>query len=918
MDGIARKRAREAESGQGRKDDQPPIPPQAATGKLMVFLKTYRAKRDFNLTREPRGGKPGKGRRYVIQKHAARRLHYDLRLELDGVMMSWAVTRGPSLVPGEKRLAIHVEDHPVEYNRFEGNIPKDQYGGGTVMIWDRGTWSPEGDPHAAMKKGHLDFTINGKKLKGRFHLVRMRKRPGERQEPWLLIKSDDEFAARKGDRDILMAKPNSVVTGRSIEQIAAANDRIWHSNRAPDDQPEARERKRKASPARPLRPRAKARKARRSGAAKSKTKKAKKRVRPVDLFGAKGGRARAMLDFVPPSLATLSGTAPTGDNWIHEVKFDGYRIQARIANGGVTLKTRTGLEWTERFPGIAQALKDLPVQEVILDGELVAQSDSGISDFSALQDALRTGHQDRLAYYVFDLLYYDGVDLTGASLIDRRRILSDLFTQVSEGPIKLSETFEVPGPVLLEHARRLRLEGIISKKTEAPYHSGRTGDWLKIKCVASQEFVVAGYEPSPIGGRSIRALILGYFDGDDFRYAGRVGTGFTQAVERDLVKRLGAVRSDAMPFQKLPEEERRRKVKWVKPALVAEIDFRGWTHGGVLRQASFKGLREDKLVFDVVREVPKVAAAAQRTPRKASNPGIPRKLAVQKAARVEIAGVILTHPDRVYWRDVGVTKEMLARYYQQVWTRMAPHLIDRPVALVRCPEGADFRKCFFQKHVSAGLEVERLISVPIEGEEPAIAVDALAGLIALVQAGVLEIHTWGTHRQHVEACDCLVFDLDPGPGIAIAELVEGAREVRSRLAQFKLKSFVKTTGGKGLHVVLPIAPADWGRAKDFAHAIADAMAKDNPRRYVSNMAKSKREGRIFVDYLRNGRGATAIAPYSTRARDGAPVAMPLSWDELGTLKSASQFNLTNVPARLARQSRDPWAGMKGIRQTLTR
>lgn len=877
----------------------------------MAFLKTYRAKRDFKKTREPRGGKPGKGHRYVIQKHDATRLHYDLRLELDGVMLSWAVTRGPSLIPGEKRLAIHVEDHPIEYNRFEGTIPKGEYGGGTVMIWDRGTWTPEGDPHFGMKKGHLDFSVAGEKLKGRFHLVRMRKRPGERQEPWLLIKSEDEHAIGKGDKDIIDAEPDSVVSGRSIDEIAKAKDSVWHSNRAPDDQPEAKVSKARRTPAAG---KAKAKeKKKRAAAVKKPAKKSRKRKRHPDLSRVPGARKRAIPDFVEPSLATLSTNAPDGPDWLHEIKFDGYRMQARIVNGRVSLKTRTGLDWTGRFPGIAEALKDIPAGQAVIDGEIVSQESGGISSFSALQNDLKSGRQDRMAFYAFDLLYRDGYELTGAKFIDRKRALTDLMDDVPEdSPIRLSESFDTSGPVLLKHACKMNLEGIISKRASAPYRGGRVGDWIKTKCTANQEFVIAGYEPSTTHTRSIRALILGYFEEGEFRYAGRVGTGFTVAAERELLKKLEGLKSNEMPFAQLPDEEARSKVRWVMPRLVAQIDFRGWTHGEVLRQASFKGLREDKAAKDVVREMPKIAAERQKS---ASKKSPPRKLMAQKTKRVEVAGIALTHPDRVYWKDGGITKAMLADYYREVWTWMAPHLVDRPISLVRCPDGAE-GKCFFQKHVSAGLEGDELVTVPLKGEEPTIAVDELSGLIALAQAGVLEVHAWGTHRQHVETCDFIVFDLDPGPGITQKQLVEGAREVRERLARLKLKSFVKTTGGKGLHVVLPIAPAKWDEAKDFAHRIADAMQAGNPQRYIANMAKNKRNNRIFVDYLRNGRGATAIAPYSTRARPGAPVATPLTWEELGSLKSPSQFTLLNVRKRLARLKRDPWAGIGKVRQKL--
>lgn len=888
----------------------------------MAFLKTYRAKRDFKKTGEPRGGKPGKGNRYVIQKHAATRLHYDLRLELDGVMLSWAVTRGPSLVPGDKRLAIHVEDHPIEYNKFEGTIPKGEYGGGTVMIWDRGTWTPEGDARAGMKKGHLDFVVSGEKLKGRFHLVRLRKRPGERQEPWLLIKSEDEYAARKRDKDILEAKPNSVVSGRSIDQIAKAGDRVWHSNRAADDQPEAKMPKTvRRSAANKSKPRAKARKLapRRTSAKRKAVKKSKRREGRIEAI--EGARKSAMPAFVEPSLATLSTTAPDSAEWLHEIKFDGYRMQARISDGPISLKTRSGLDWTDRFPSVAEALKLVPADSVILDGEIVSEGENGVSDFSALQSDLKSGRHDRMVYYVFDILYCDGFDLTGAALRDRKAALSALFSELPETPvIRLSEPFETPGPILLKHACRMDLEGIISKRSDARYRGGRVGDWIKTKCTSNQEFVVAGYEPSPKQSRSIRALVLGYFDKGKFRYAGRVGTGFKVSVEHDLLKKLDALASEETPFAGIPAEEARRKVKWVLPNLVAEIDFRGWTHGDVLRQASFKGLREDKAARDVVRERPKIAAAAQKSSRKKSarvgqKNGPKSKTSAADAADSDVAGVTLTHPDRIYWKDGSVTKRMLADYYKAVWKWMAPHLLNRPLALVRCPDGAA-GKCFFQKHVSAGLEGDRLTSVPLKGEEPTLAVHDLAGLIALAQAGVLEVHAWGTHADHVDEYDFIVFDLDPGPGITFAQLVEGARDVRARLAKLKLKSFVKTTGGKGLHVVLPITPTDWDVTKNFAHGIADEMEADDPQRYVATMSKAKRNNRIFVDYLRNGRGATAIAPYSTRARPGAPVAVPVSWEELGKLKSANQFTVLNLPKQLLRQKRDPWSGIAKLKQKL--
>ncbi len=545
----------------------------------MAKLATYRAKRNFSRTQEPRGNlkraqtsrvkkADGPGGQYVIQKHAATRLHYDLRLELDGVMLSWAVTRGPSLVPSEKRLAIHVEDHPIEYNKFEGTIPEGEYGGGTVMIWDRGHWMPEGDPRRGMKTGHLDFELQGDKLKGRWHLVRMRKRPGERQEAWLLIKSADEFAREPSDPDILEQKDRSAASGRTMNQIANAKGKVWHSNRSNGRAP------RTVAPS-----------------PKSTLKKSKRKSKSE------------VPDFVPPSLATLSDNAPSSSNWLHEIKFDGYRMQARIADGTVSLKTRTGLDWTERFPTIAEGCRQLAKHEVILDGEIVSGNESGVSDFSALQDDLKSGRYDRMVYYVFDLLYLDGRDLTHEPLIARRKALQALMRGLPKnGVIRFSENFDETGPALLKRACAMQLEGVVSKLRDAPYRSGRSGDWVKTKCANNQEFVVAGYEPSDKRTRAIRSLLLGYYDSGRLCYAGRVGTGWNEAKERDLMQRLKPLARDTTPFAVIPAEERRRKVKWVEPRLVVEIDFRGWTKESLLRQASFQSVREDKPAAQVRRE----------------------------------------------------------------------------------------------------------------------------------------------------------------------------------------------------------------------------------------------------------------------------------------------------------------------------
>lgn len=832
-------------------------------------LKTYRAKRNFGVTVEPEGRIARKrGNAFVIQKHDATRLHYDLRLELDGVMKSWAVTRGPSLVPGEKRLAVEVEDHPIAYNKFEGTIPEDEYGGGTVMIWDRGHWLPETDPHKGLAKGHLAFLLEGNKLSGGWHLVRMRRRAGEKRDNWLLIKQDDDAGRSPKDKDILEEKPLSAVSGRSMVQIAKGSRKIWHSNRA------------------------------KAGRTLPKTRRATVTTKKQT----SNGRS-TLPTFVPPSLANLSDSAPDQENWVHEIKFDGYRIQARLDRGRVTLLTRKGLDWTKKFPSIAEAVAKLSARTALIDGEVVVEGDDGISSFSLLQQDLKSGRHDRMAFYAFDLLHLDGANLTDLPLTRRKGALAELLDRQPD-PVRFSESLTEPGPTLLRHACKLGLEGIISKVADAPYRSGRGRQWIKTKCSDRQELVVAGVVPSTADSRAVGALVLGFYDHGKLHYAGRTGTGFTHDTARKLFRKLMQLKSDQVPFGAIPAEERGvRKPIWVKPALVVEVDFHGWTHGNRVRQASFQGVREDKSAKDVVRERA-IAAAKRAQPIKRSVP----------TAKNAVAGVQLTHPDRVYWDDAGVTKRDLAEYYAKIWKWMAPHAAGRPIALLRCPEGIT-GQCFFQKHARAGIPVEHLRLVPEKGDE-IISVDGLDGIIALVQGGVLEIHVRGTTIDDRERADRLVFDLDPGPGTNWDDVVGAARDVRARLSKLKLKSFLKTSGGKGLHVVVPIKPTPWDEAKAFTQKIATSMAADSPERYVATAAKSGRSKRIFIDYLRNSREATAVAPYSTRARAGAPVSVPIEWSELGNLKAASQYTVQNVLQRLSRLRKDPWAGIGRIKQSL--
>ena len=858
----------------------------------MAGLKTYRGKRRFGVTAEPKGAVVRtKGHAFVIQKHAAQRLHYDLRLELDGVMKSWAVTRGPSLVPGKKRLAVQVEDHPIDYNKFEGTIPQGEYGGGTVMIWDRGIWEPEFDPHKGLAKGHLSFELDGEKLHGGWHLVRMHRRPGEKRDNWLLIKQKDDAARSARDQDILEQRPRSVKTGRTMDEIAKGAAT-----------------KKKAAPKKAAKRALKGIRARATTATvmrrAAKPKSAKERADP-------GTRAGALPDFVAPCLATLAEKAPESGNWIHEIKFDGYRIQARLDNDKVRLLTRRGLDWTRKFPSIAAAVAKLPAKTALIDGELVVNGEDGVSSFSLLQQALKAGQDERMEFYVFDLLHLNADDLRPLPLHARKAALAKLLARApSDAPVRLSESLTEPGPVLLKHACKMGLEGIISKLDNAAYRSGRGHDWLKTKCSDRQEFVVAGFAPSTADAHSVGALVLGVYEHGKLRYAGRTGTGFSHGTARELYRRLKALKLDKTPFDTMPKEERGvRKPIWVEPKMVVEVDFRGWTHGDRVRQASFQGVREDKTAKEVVREVKAIAATNTRSSaRRRSAP-----VSVGKA-KITVGDITLSHPDRVYWEDAGVTKRDLAEFYQQIWKWMRPHVTGRPIALLRCPEGAA-GQCFFQKHASAGIAAERLHLVPEDGDK-ILSIDDLDGLISLVQAGVLEIHTRGSTIDALGHADRLVFDLDPGPGTGWRDVVAAARDVRARLAKLKLKTFLKTSGGKGLHVVLPIKPTPWQEAKDFTHAVAAAMERDAPDRYLSTSNKAKRKGRIFVDYLRNSREATAVAPYSTRARPGAAVSTPIDWSELGSLKRADQYTVKNLAQRLARLREDPWANIGRVKRAL--
>ncbi len=848
-----------------------------------MALEQYRAKRNFSATPEPKPKVAPKARRgdsFVVQKHDARRLHYDFRLEMDGVLKSWAVTRGPSLVAGEKRLAVAVEDHPLDYGSFEGTIPKGEYGGGAVLVWDRGAWTPIGDAHKGLAKGHLDFELHGQKLKGRWHLVRMRKNPREKHDNWLLIKGDDEYARPEGAPDILEEQPESAATGRAIDEVAleapgwsSKTGRIKAADTA--QKPELRLSK-TANPTKPV--------------------PSERRADPASIENAKKA---PMPGFIEPMLASLVKAPLAGERWLHEIKFDGYRLEARLEAGRVKLLTRSGLDWTGKFgEEVIDGFKALPVGKALIDGELVVENAAGASDFSALQADLSEGRTDRFHFYAFDLLHLDGYDLREASLVARKAALERVVGRGSDA-LKLSGHFDESGEVVLKHACRLGLEGIVSKLRDSPYRSGRGKSWIKSKCSARQEFVVAGFVPSTSADKAIGSLVLGVYEGDALTYVGRVGTGFSGSAARALYQRLEPMRIASSPFAARLSADEARQVRFVRPELVAEVDFRAWTADNVLRHASFVALREDKPAREVVREtvVAEASSKAGKAPKQAPMP--------------QRHTVALTHPDRVYWPDAGVTKEGLANYYAEVWPFMESLVVGRALALLRCPDGITGQQ-FFQKHAWKGLNrYIVIVEDPKNPGEPLVSVRDLDGLIGLVQAATLEIHPWGSTATDWERPDMIIMDLDPGESVAWEAMIDAARDVRARLEAAGLSAFVKTSGGKGLHVVAPVKPkAEWPAVKAFTKAIADSMAADSPDRYVSTIAKAKRTGKILVDYLRNQRGMTAVAAYSTRARPGAPVSMPLGWDELGPAIGAAYFTVANAPSRLASLARDPWEAFR--------
>ena len=904
----------------------------------MVPLEDYRKKRRFDKTPEPSGSaeSSGEGLSYVIQKHAASRLHYDFRLELDGVLLSWAVPKGPSLDPKDRHLAVKVEDHPLEYGGFEGTIPEGEYGAGTVQLWDRGTWEPSSDPHEGLRKGDLKFTLHGEKLGGSWVLVRMKPRQGEADKNWLLIKHRDEQAVDGDGQAVLAEEDRSVLSGRTLEEIAVAGEEEAED----DEDPEL------SADVRPLTAVVYA------GAPADSTE------HDLDPSTLDGARAADRLPDLRPMAARNVALPPSGDDWLHEVKLDGYRVISRIDGDQVEMRSRNDKDWTQRFGPLAEDLSRLPLQTAVLDGEVVVQMPDGTTDFQALQDLL--GSMGRgplggggagaaeteglLVYYVFDLLHLDGYDLMGAPLSARKDVLEHLLAKAPVGSrILYSGHILGSGPKVFEEACAHELEGIVSKRAASSYRSGaRSADWAKSKCRREQEFVVGGWT-DPAGGRSgLGALLLGVYEQGVLRYVGKVGSGFGERTLGELQNRLRPLETDTPAFRER-QDLVPKDAHWVVPELVAQVAFTEWTRDGGLRHPSFKGLRDDKAAEEVVAErLPPVGRQERASRGEGSKGGQtdddPRDVGGRKggrptgASRRIVTGVTVTHPDKVLWADVGATKLDLVDYYRRVAEWMLPYVVGRPLAMVRCPEGVDGpgagagrgkgAPCFFHKH-PGGEFPGPFRHVTIEesgGPDTYLAVSELGSLIGLAQMGVLEIHVWGSTWPDIERPDLLVFDLDPDPTVEWKALAEGARLMREVLSALGLESFVKTTGGKGLHVEAPITPGEeWAVVRTFCRAVAEAFVAHAPDRYTANMSKAKRGGKIYVDYVRNNRGATSIAPYSTRARERATVAVPLRWSELSGSIRPDTYTIKNLARRLGNLKGDPWEGWAEVKkeQTLT-
>lgn len=817
-------------------------------------LQEYQRKRDFNATPEPAGarrrGQPAHALQYCIQKHDASHLHYDFRLELDGTLKSWAIPKGPSLDPKVRRLAIHVEDHPLDYANFEGHIPEGHYGAGDVIVWDRGVWEPEGDPHSAYAKGKLRFRLQGEKLAGVWNLFRTHL--AGKKEQWMLVKSDDDQARSETDYSIVDAQPDSVLSERTLVPRRA--------------KPPAKPTQRTASP----------------------------RAR------ASSARNAELPERLEPQLATLVDAPPAGD-WRYEVKFDGYRILARIEGADVRLFTRNGHDWSAKMPHQVAALRTLKLKSAWLDGEVVVAGENGVADFQALQNAFDTEHDERITYYLFDLPFLGGQDLRQVPLQDRRETLRQLLEGRESEQVKYSADFDQPVDSLLDSACRLELEGLIGKRADSPYSGRRSSDWIKLKCKQRQEFVIVGYT-DPKGSRNaFGALLLALHDNDSgqLRYAGKVGTGFSATTLDSIHARLKPLEVDKPALAKPPTGADARGVHWLKPQLLAEVAYAQMTRDGVVRHSVFHGLRDDKpaSAIDLERAMPKTRV-------------------VKPASEPQLGDLRLTHPERVIDATSGVTKRQVAEYYAQVAPWILPQLKDRPVALVRAPDGLG-GELFFQKNAGQ-LHIPDVVSYSkAQAGQAAMILNSAESLLGAVQMNTLELHTWNGTDKDFDKPDRFVLDLDPDPALPWKAMLEATQLTLTLLDELGLKVFLKTSGGKGMHLVVPLTRrAGWDEVKDFSHAIVEYLARLFPERLSAVSGPKNRVGRIFIDYLRNGKGATTVSAYSLRAREGLPVSVPIWREELPQLKGANQWHIGNLAERLAEVD-DPWADLTKTRQSIT-
>ena len=824
-------------------------------------LKAYREKRDFSKTSEPAGREENirakkSALSFVIQKHWATRLHYDLRLELEGAMKSWAVPKGPSFDPNDKRMAVHVEDHPISYNTFEGEIPRGQYGAGKVIVWDKGIWIPLENPHKGYRDGKLKFELHGHKLHGHWTLVRMKHSEEQRQEAWLLIKEKDQYARPSSEYSVVDEMPDSV----SHLEIPQLHDTGTSTALAI---PGGAEKKKDALPA-----------------------------------GAVKAGLPLMLE---PELATLVDGLPNdAAEWIYEIKLDGYRLLTRIDGKEARFFTRNGNDWSHKLPDLLKAINRMNLKPGWLDGEIVVLNQSGVPDFQALQNAFDNDRTQSIRYFLFDLPFYGGYDLRASPLTVRRELLKTLFEKPAPEQIRFSEIFDAPPDAVLDSACRLGLEGIIAKRKTSTYVSRRSPDWIKLKCAHRQEFVIGGYT-DPKGSREgIGSLLLGYYDEDeDLQYAGNVGTGFNDKTLRELKAKFEKIHSESCPFVRRSAID--KKAHWIKPILVAEVTFGEWTRGGHIRHAVFRGLRSDKKADAIVREKPIHAGSAGAV----SSASIPSSLRI-------------TNPDRVIDPSTGFKKIDLIRYYGLIAPLMMEHLKGRPVSLVRAPEGIS-GELFFQKHV----EKERMRGVnqldpSLDPDHKSLLEIANAeGLLTAAQMNVVEFHTWNATKDKIDKPDRIMFDLDPGEGVQWSDMREAAQLVSIFLKELELRSFLKTSGGKGLHVIVPIKRFyDWDTVKEFSQAIVQHLAATIPQRFVAKSGPRNRVGKIFIDYLRNGFGATTVSAWSVRARPGLGVSVPLAWEELESLTSGDRWSALNIHQRLDRGN-EPWSDYESVKQTIT-